>query len=183
MVNAVFFPSLGQVTNGVLPGNGQDDLKLVFSVSLPPEELARLAGGVIEVWSNIPAYGNGEGEWGATSFEEPDEAPGATRLGGSDRVGESPSSLGGAPLKHLFATFAVPARPASYSFTYRIRFPDYYQWLGQSWNNGTVVIPATPAFVRTHEPTGIAGLLSPDVAWKGWAWKDGTSYVTLTSTQ
>jgi hypothetical protein len=175
MVNAVFYPSLDQVANGVLPGNGQDSLKLVFSVSLPTSELARLAGAVIEVWSNIPAHGKGVGEWGAVSFEEPDDAPGAARLGSFDCVGESPSGQDDASLKRLFATFTVPARPANYSFTYRIRYPDYYQWLGQSWNNGTVVIPATPAFVRTHEPTGIAASLSTNVAWKGWAWKDDIS--------
>jgi len=175
MADAVFYPSLGQVTNGVLPGNGQNDLKLVFSVSLPPSELARLAGAVIEVWSNIPTFDKGVGEWGATPFEEPDEAAGAPRVGGLDCVGESPSSQGDASLKRLFATFTVPARPANYSFTYRIRYPDYYHWLGQTWNNGTVVIPSTPAFVRTHEPTGIAGVLSTDAAWKGWAWKDDIS--------
>ena len=172
MVDAVFYPSLGQVVNGVLPGNGQDNLKLVFSVSLPPAELARLAGAVIEVWSNIPTYDKGVGEWGATPFEEPDEAAGATRLSGLDGIGGPPPSQGETSLKRLFATFTVPARPADYSFTYRIRYPDYDQWLGQSWNNGTVVIPSTPAFVRTHEPTGIAGVLSTDVAWKGWAWRD-----------
>ena len=175
MVDAVFYPSLGQVANGVLPGNGQDDLKLVFSVSLPPSELARLAGAVIEVWSNIPAFNKGMGEWGATPFEEPDEAIGATRLGGLECAGQSPASQGEVSLKRLFATFTVPARPANYSFTYRIRYPDYDQWLGQSWNNGTVAIPSTPAFVRTHEPTGIAGVLSTNAAWKGWAWKDDIS--------
>ncbi len=175
MVAAVFYPSLGQVANGVLPGNGQDDLKLVFSVSLPPSELARLAGAVIEVWSNIPAFDKGVGEWGATPFEEPDEATGAPHFGGLDYVGESSSSQGEASLKRFFATFTVPARPANYSFTYRIRYPDYYHWLGQAWNNGTVVIPSTPAFVRAHEPTGIAGVLSTDAAWKGWAWKDDIS--------
>ena len=144
---------------------------------LPPSELARLAGAVIEVWSNIPAYGKGMGEWGTTPLEEPDEAPGATRLSGFDCVGESPSSQGEESLRCLFATLTVPARPANYSFTYRIRYPDYYQWLGQSWNNGTLVIPATPVFVRTHEPTGIAGMLSQDVTWKGWAWRDDISYV------
>jgi len=175
MVDAVFYPSLGQVANGVLPGNGQDNLKLVFSVSLRPSELARLAGAVIEVWSNIPAHDKGVGEWGATPFEEPDEATGATRLSGFDCIGESLSSQGEASLKRLFATFTIPARPADYTFTYRIRYPDYYQWLGQNWNNGTVVIPSTPAFVRTHEPTGVAGVLSTDVTWKGWAWKDDNS--------
>jgi len=175
MANAVFYPPLGQVTNGVLPGDGQDDLKLVFSVSLPPSEIARLAGAVIEVWSNIPAYNKGEGEWGATPFEEPDEATGAARLSGLDCIGDSSSCQGGAPAKRLFATFTVPARPANYSFTYRLCYPHYYEWLGQTWNNGTVVIPSTPAFVRTHEPTGIAGILSTDVAWKGWAWKDDIS--------
>lgn len=180
MTDAVFYPSLGQVANGVLPGNGQDDLKLVFSVSLPPSEVARLAGAVIEVWSNIPTFDKGVGEWGATPFEEPDEATGAPRFGGLDCVGDpsssqGPSSQGAASLKRLFATFTVPARPANYSFTYRIRYPDYDHWLGQSWNNGTVVIPSTPAFVRTHEPSGIAGVLSTDAAWKGWAWKDDIS--------
>ncbi|KAF9073809.1 hypothetical protein BDP27DRAFT_266941 [Rhodocollybia butyracea] len=109
-------------------------VELRFSAVLDDDELQQLKkdGVKVQVWSDIPAGGRTEGDWGEIELHE------VVSDGSSD---VSLVTLGDDNNLNTFlsAVCSVPYPSKDFSFTYRLVYPSgHVQWLGYFGRNGTI---------------------------------------------